>query len=212
VSDIPIPAVFTPDNEPYLGRTLLHAFDKLICVAMERNAELAPISHRVELTDHQKMAAQVIPQALSLGLSIRELIRQGYLFGAHVLKRALVERAVILLYLDMYPSEIERWNRGWHQGDAPGLAKMLEATQRKLESDPKLRGGELTAAMNSLTHGKPDSAWWNLVVVGDDSVGHAVSKILDRPDLCDDLCADVIPWLATVLGLMAKYFGSQPAT
>lgn len=206
------PAVFTPDDEPYLGRALLRALDELVCVAMERNAELAPVSHRIELTDHQKMAAQVIPQALSLGLSIRELIRQGYLFGAHVLKRALVERAVILLYLDLYPSEIERWNRGWHHGDAPSLAKMLEATQRKLESDPRLRGGDLTAAMNSLMHGKPDSAWWSLVVVSDDSVGHAVSKILNRPDLCDDLCADVIPWLATVLGLMAKYFGPEPAT
>ena len=72
------------------------------------------------------MACLVIPQALSIALSIRELIRQGYLFGAHVFLRALVERAAILLYLHLYPDEIERWNRGWHQNDAPGLAKMFD--------------------------------------------------------------------------------------
>lgn len=103
-----IPVVFTPDNEPYLGRTLLYHFDQIISSAMEQNAATAPKSHGRTLTDHQRMACQVIPQALSIALSIRELIRQGYLFGAHVLVRALVERAAILLYLNLYPEEIDR--------------------------------------------------------------------------------------------------------
>jgi hypothetical protein len=34
------------------------------------------------------------PQGISLALSIRELIRQGYLFAALVLVRPLIERAV----------------------------------------------------------------------------------------------------------------------
>lgn len=110
-----MPIVFTPDNEPYLGRNLLFHFDQIISSAMEQNAVTAPTSHGRSLTDHQRMACQVIPQALSIMLSIRELIRQGYLFGAHVLVRALVERATILLYLHLYPDEIERWNRGWHR-------------------------------------------------------------------------------------------------
>jgi hypothetical protein len=49
-----IPVVFTPDNEPYIGRFML--------------------------TDHQNMACQVIAQAISIALSISELIRRGYLF------------------------------------------------------------------------------------------------------------------------------------
>jgi hypothetical protein len=91
------PVVFTPGNEPYLGRELLFHFDQLISSAMEQNASTAPRSHGRVLSDHQNMACQVIAQALSIALSIRELIRQGYLFGAHVLLRALVERAAILL-------------------------------------------------------------------------------------------------------------------
>lgn len=156
------------------------------------------------------MACQVIPQAISITLSIRELVRQGYLFGAHVLVRALVERAAILFYLNLYPEEIDRWNRGWHQHDAPSLAKMIDAIQEKVHSDHFHGGRDLTASMNSLLHAKPDSAPWNLVSIGEKGLGHAVSKILNRPELCDSLCADVIPWVAVVGGMMAAYFPHEP--
>jgi hypothetical protein len=205
------PVVFTPDNEPYLGRKLLFHFDQLICSAMEQNAVTAPTSHGRTLTDHQQMACQVIAQALSITLSIRELIRQGYLFGAHVLLRALVERAAILLYLHSFPEKIEKWNRGWHHNDAPSLAKMFEAIQSKQPRESIVRGSDLTAAMNSLLHGKPDSAPWNMVSLGEKGDGHAVSKILNRPELCDDLCANVIPWLAVIQGMMAAYFPHEPS-
>lgn len=205
------PVVFTPDNEPYLGRELLFHFDQIICSAMEQNAVTAPTSHGRKLTDHQKMASQVIPQALSIMLSIRELTRQGYLFGAHILVRAFIERAVILLYLHLYPEEIVRWNRGWHHSDAPGLAMMFDAIQKRQQYSPAIRGGDLTASMNSLLHGKPDSAPWNMVSMNEGKLGHAVSKILKRPELCDDLCANVIPWVAVIQSMMASYFSSEPA-
>jgi len=177
---------------------------------MEQNASTAPRSHGRVLSDHQNMACQVIAQALSIALSIRELIRQGYLFGAHVLLRALVERAAILLYLHLYPNDIERWKRGWQQGDAPGLAKMFDAIQAKWQHSPVVAGRDLTATMNSLLHAKPDSAPWNMVPLGEGGFGHAVSKILNRPDLCDDLCANAIPWLVVVQGMMRAYFPSEP--
>jgi hypothetical protein len=204
-----MPVIFTPDNEPYLGRNLLFHFDQLIVSAMEQNSGTAPLSHGRSLTDPQRMACQVIAQALSVALSIRELIRQGYLFGAHVLLRALVERAAILLYLHLYPDEIIRWNRGWQYNDAPSLGKMLEAIQVKGQREPITPGRDLTAAMNSLLHGKPDSAAWNLISLDDSRVGHAVSKILNRPDLCDDLCAQAMAWLVVVQAMMAAYFPSE---
>lgn len=205
-----MPVVFTPDNEPYLGRNLLFHYDQIISSVMEQNSVTAPTTHGRPLTDHQRMACQVIPQALSITLSIRELIRQGYLFGAHVLVRALVERAAILLYLHLYPEEIDRWKRGWHQQDAPSLAKMFDAIQSKQKRETPVRGRDLTASMNSLSHAKPDSAPWNLVSMGEKGLGHAVSKILNRPELCDDLCANVIPWVVVVQGMMAAYFPMEP--
>lgn len=205
------PIVFTPDNEPYLGRKLLFHFDQLISSAMEQNAITAPKSHGRKLNAHQSMACQVGAQAISIALSIRELIRQGYLFGAHVLLRALAERATILLYLHLHPEEIDKWNRGWHQKEgAPSLAKMFEAIQHNQQRDSVVRGSDLTATMNSLLHAKPDSAPWNLVLLGEGDVGHAVSKILSRPDLCDNLCAGAIPWLVIVQGMMAAYFPDEP--
>jgi hypothetical protein len=202
-----MPAVFTPDDEPYLGRKLLFHFDQLISSAMESNAKIAPMTHDCELTEEQRMACLVIPQGLSIALSIRELIRQGYLFGAHVLKRALVERAHILLYLNLYPENVDLWHRGWHAKDgAPTLANMVDAIRDKLTPDMTICGSNLTAPMNSLLHAKPESAYWNLISLSETKVGFAASKILDRPDLCDELCADVIPWLAVVVGMMATYF------
>jgi hypothetical protein len=156
------------------------------------------------------MACQVIAQSLSITLSIRELIRQGYLFGALVLLRALVERGAILLYLQAYPDEIERWKRGWHHRDAPGLAKMLEAIQVKQQRGPVVAGSDLTELMNSLLHSKPDSAYWNMISLEETGFGHAVSKILNRPEMCDALCANVIPWLVIVQAMMVAYFPAEP--
>lgn len=204
-----MPVIFTPDNEPYLGRELLLYFDRLIVAAMEQNLKTAPRSHGHPLSDQQLMAAQVIPQTLSIALSIRELIRQGYLFGAHVLLRPMVERATMLLYLSLHPNEIERWKRGWLANDAPSLAKMLDAIQAKGKRNPATPGWELTSATNSLLHGKPDSAKRNLIPLGGNSVGHATSKILNRPGLCDELCGQLVPWLVVVQAVMTAYFPSD---
>jgi hypothetical protein len=206
-----LPIIFTPDNEPYLGRMLLFHFDQTISSVMEQSATTAPTTHARELSDHQKMASQVISQALSVALSIRELVRQGYLFGAHVLLRALVERATILLYINSYPNEIDKWNRGWQFQEAPSLAKMFDAIQAKKKGEPIARGSDLTATMNSLLHAKPDSAPWNMVNIGNGIYGFAPSKILNRPELCDDLCANAIPWLVVVQAMMAAYFPDEKA-
>ncbi len=176
---------------------------------MEQNAVIAPTSHNRVLTDNQEMACQVIAQAVSIALSIRELIRQGYLFGGHVLLRALAERAAILLYLHLYPEEIDKWKRGWEHSEAPSLAKMLEKIQAKQQPGATIRGSDLTATMNSLLHSKPDSAPWNMIQLKGIGFGHAVSKILDRPELCDELCANAIPWLVVVQGMMAAYFADE---
>ncbi len=206
------PAVFTPNNEPYVGRHSLFVFDTLITSVLDLNSRVAPRSHNRRLSDLQKMASQVIPQALSIGLSIRELIRQGYLFGGHVLVRPLAERATILLYLHYYPEKIEVWNRGWRHREAPNLAKMFEVLQAKSHPDELISGGKLTARFNSLLHAKPDSAPWNLIYSEEGGLAHSPSKILHRPSLCDDLCANTIPWLAIVPAMMNFYFPDDTAT
>jgi hypothetical protein len=87
---------------------------------------------------------------------------------------------------------------------------MFDAIQAKLQHGPTIPGRDLTAQMNSLLHAKPDSAPWNMVLLGEMRHGHAVSKILDRPELCVDLCVNAIPWLAAVVGMMTAYFPNEP--
>lgn len=52
------------------------------------------------LSPGQQMARQQATQAINIALSVREQIRQGYLFGAVVLLRPLAERATGLTPLD----------------------------------------------------------------------------------------------------------------
>ena len=115
-----------------------------------------------------------------------------------------------MLYLNLYPQEIDKWNRGWEHSEAPGLAKMFERIRAKQKLDSPIRGSDMTASMNSLLHARPDSAPWNMVSLGGGGLGHAVSKILDRPELCEDLCANAIPWLVVVQCMMAAYFADDP--
>jgi hypothetical protein len=128
----PIVPVFTPDDEPYLGRELLFAFDNLICACMELNSKCAAASHTGELSKLQHAFCILVPQTISLSLSIRELIRQGYLFGAKVLVRPLTERAVTILYLWHNPAAIQIWDNGWEHNKRPTLQAMMEYLNQHL--------------------------------------------------------------------------------
>ena len=50
-----------------------------------------------------------------------------------------------------------------------------------------------------------------MLPLGKNGVGHAVSTILNHPELCDDLCANVIRWLVVIQGMMAAYFPDEPS-
>ncbi len=196
-------SVFTPDNEPYLGRETVYAFDNLIVACMEANTRVAPITHEINKTDLQEAACQLIPQSISIALSIRELVRQGYLFGAFILIRPLVERATILLYLKRNPHDINIWNRGWQHNEAPSLARMLnEIASEKFTGI----GPDFTKPFNSILHGKPDSAIWSLTPISGEKMGHSASKSLNNSALCDDVCIQSAAWLTVVVAMMSAYF------
>lgn len=105
-----------------------------------------------------------------------------------------------LLYIHTHLGEIEKWGNGWKHNQAPSLVKMINVIQEKWGRENPRPGPKLTAHMDSLVHGKTDSAVWNIDFVEGYPAGHAASKNLGRPDLYDDLCASVIPILATGTG------------
>lgn len=196
-------AVYTPGNEPYLGRETVLAFDNLIIACMNANEHIAPYTCKIKKSDLQWAACQIIPQGISIALSIRELVRQGYLFGALVLTRSLMERATIVMYLYHNPEKVQVWNRGWKYNERPKLAEMLNSIGK--DKFPGI-GGLVTPFYNSLTHGDPDSAIWNLVQVEDGDVGYSVSKIIDNPSMCDKICLEGSVWLSVLTSMAITIF------
>jgi len=208
--------IFTPDDEPYLGRELLFQFDNLICACLELNSKCAAASHAPTLSHFQRALCILVPQTISLALSIRELIRQGYLFGAKVLIRPFMERAVTMLYLFHNPDALRVWNAGWnHKGPAdsrrPTLQNMVEYLNDKLLGGRFASMKGFTQDFNSATHGDPLSAKWN-VVLSEGIPVFPVSKNLSSPQLADEICAEAVPWLAATMGMMSAAFGQEEGT
>jgi hypothetical protein len=194
-------------GDPYVGSPSLHRLDETIVAALAANRAIAEATHVVELTDLQRAACQLIPSGLSLALSIRELLREAYLYDALVLERPLAERAVTCMYLFENQSALELWKRGWSHRERPTFAKMLDALD-DIDA-PQFFGRDVAKPMNSLVHGDPDSSIWNLVVRPDGSMGHAVARILNRPDLCDLAASNTDRWLAMFIGMMCACFPEQ---
>lgn len=199
--------IFTPDDEPYLGRELLFHFDQVIVAAMEQNSRIVPLTRQGPLSDLQKAAIQLIPQGISLALSIRELIRQGYLFGAVVMLRPLMERAAIISYLQKNPSAIALWNDGWKYRERPSLASMIDTV-----SDSKVdlqEAKQLCETLNHLVHSDPSGSDYNLAQLGEVGSGYAPSKMLSNPELSDFICSLAVCWLVVLLGMMCACFPSD---
>jgi hypothetical protein len=197
------PMIFTPDNEPYLGRHPLYVFDTLIVSALELNGRVAGYTHAHNLTPLQRAAAQIVPQGLNLALSIREMIRQGYLFSAAVLLRSLIERAAIISYLWRKPEAVQTWEDGWRHKERPSLAKMLEAMHPTGDAEGSKKVCE---TFNHLVHGDPMGADFNLVQLSEDAFGYSVGRVTNNPWLCDFVCDQSISWLSVLCSMMAACF------
>jgi hypothetical protein len=185
--DKEIPVIFTPDNEPYLGRQALLTFDQEIPFSLWVSSHIAAYTrtHPEQLKDLQLAACQIIPQGINLALSIRELIRQAYLFAALVLVRPLIERAAIISYIFDHPDAIEKWKGGWRFRERPSLNTMLRSmAPQGVDVDV---AKEICEHYGHIVHGDPVSAEWNRIPLSDGSLGYSVGKVLNQPALCDEL-------------------------
>ncbi len=195
--------IFTPDNEPYLGRESVFHFDQVILSCLEANAEIATYTHQNKLSELQKAACQIIPQGINLALSIRELVRQGYLFAAAVLMRPLIERAAIISYLHEKPEAVGLWRDGWKYNERPRLATMLETMNKEVNIR---QAQDICNTFNSLTHGDPVSSAFNLVSLQSGGLGYSVGKVLNEPEFCDFICCQSYCYLIVIMGRMAGCF------
>lgn len=203
--DLQPPAVFTPGNEPYLGMPAILWFDRIIVWALAGNRLVAAYTHEhsATLSALQRAGCQIIPQGINIALSIRELLRQAYLFPALVLMRPLVERAAVISYLCLHPEAVALWEKGWEHKKRPSLPKMLEAMSGNKDVEA---AKNVCAVHNHIVHGDPVGALSNLVQLGDGRAAYASGKVLGNPDLANNIAMEAQCYLVVVASRMGHVF------
>jgi hypothetical protein len=199
--------IFTPNNEPYLGLEELIAFDRVIVAAVEELHRAKPLTSNLCLSTPQKAATLLIPSGYSLCLSVRELIRQGYLHGALTLLRPILERAITVKYLRLNTKSHPIWENGWKYNQRPKLHEMInelfsdepdEVLSQLLVDNNWTINKVVTSKGNEMVHGGIEGLLTNVNVTGE-GVFSQPSKVVDRPDLAKEAALDCSAWLIILM-------------
>jgi len=198
--------VFTPDDEPYLGRKSVYQLDTLLTVFIEEQVRIAMWTRTAsELSPLQRAASELVPSASSIVLSIRELVRQAYLLSALILTRPLMERAATLSYLIENPSKVRLWEQGWPHKSRPSLkermASLGDVNGAHNQGDQRLheRIADAIDRYNSVVHGDPAGALHGAVLLADGTAGYTIGKDLKSPARADEVCFETVCWLIVLM-------------
>ncbi|MEI8304740.1 MAG: hypothetical protein WCG13_15735 [Burkholderiales bacterium] len=181
--------IFTPDNEPYLGRPLLVLFDRTITKSMAVHRQLGVRTFATDLSAIQIAAVEIVPQGISIALSMRELVRQAYLFSAGILMRPLIERTGMIYHLHGNAAAIEAWNNGWPRKSQPTFDNLLDLVMGPGSDEERAAA---RTVLHKMVHSDPRSASFNATVRSDGLRTSASGKELNEP-----MKADTISALAT---------------
>lgn len=206
-------AVFTPDNEPYLGRLSLCNFDHMLVAFIEQQSRIAAWTHGTKLSPVQKAASEIVPSASSIALSIRELVRQGYLLSALILTRPLMERVATVSYLIDNPSTVPLWEQGSSHKTRPPLKKRMNAmrhpgvgTHPGGEGPSKAEIAQVVDRYHSLVHGDPAGALHGAILLGCGEPGYTIGKDTRSPNRADEICLETTCWLSVLLSRCSQLF------
>jgi len=202
------PPIYLPHNEPYLGSKSLLAFDLSIPRALQVHAAIGPMTFSGQLSPLQRCATEIIPQDVSIALSIRELIRQAYLFSAAILMRPLVERTGLMQYLVTYPQAVEAWHAGWPRKTQPAFDALFALVMPDASVEHR---EQITSLMHKLVHTDPKSALFNMFKRLDGSLAFASGKILSRPDSAEVIADLAHICLRRLTATSALVFGYEPS-
>lgn len=196
--------IFTPDNEPYLGRELLKLFDTTIIKSMAVHRQLSARTYATDLSPIQIAATEIIPQGVSIALSMRELIRQGYLFSAGILMRPLIERTGMIYYLHKNPAAVTSWHDGWPRKSQPSFGKLVELIMPSDSDEERKTTLEL---LHKLVHSDPKSAVFNSTR-SDGLRASAAGKELNEPIKADAISAFATRCLDRLTNISIKILGA----
>ena len=197
--------IFTPDNEPYLGRELLKLFDTTIIKSMAVHKQLSARTYATDLSPLQIVAIEIIPQGVSIALSMRELIRQGYLFSAGILMRPLIERTGMIYYLHENSVAVSSWHDGWPRKSQPSFEQLLELI---MPSDSDEERKSTIELLHKLVHSDPKSTVYNSTTRSDGLRASAAGKELNEPIKADAISAFTTRCLEKLTNIPIKILGA----
>jgi len=175
-----VEAVYLPHNEPYLGDAELLAFDQMIPLAMAVNTSIAARTFEGNLDELQIAATEIIPQGVSISLSIRELIRQAYLYSAAILVRPLIDRAGTICWLRDHPNALMFWRNGWPRKDQPSFEMLMAHLHPTAEQDFKK---DFVRMLHKHVHSDPEGSSYNMFERNDGTLIFPSGKIVDQPEV-----------------------------
>ena len=201
----------SPIQDPYLGRDALHGFDLMIVAAMDLNTKVAKSTHGRDLSRLQRAACQIIPNGFSIALSVRELVRTGYLFSAEILLRPLIERVAVLSYLmSAGDPALDLWERGWPHKSRPPLKTMLDTVKEydDFEGPEDIR--TLTKTMieqfNTVVHADPQGLNTNIGTPVAGNLGYLSGANLSDPLRCDRICHTIVIYMSLLMKRAIEIF------
>lgn len=191
-----------------MGEPMLHQLDNMIICFSKRNLIVARYTrkNKVVLSEMEKAGCSLIPSAFSLILSIRELLRQGYLYGAAVLLRPVVERVSILSYLCDKPESLAIWKNGWQYRERPTFTQLIDNLIQNAPQDGK---GALIKMLHSLVHGGEDSLLFGAMKDNLAVFGFSSGKVTNNPSKCNDIALFACMMLIVLLARTTQVFPSS---
>jgi hypothetical protein len=205
----------SPIQDPYLGRESLFLFDNLIIGAMEVNQRVAAWTYGKKLTRIQRAACQILPNGFSIVLSIRELVRTGYLFSAEILLRPLIERVAVISYLKRVGNDaLDLWEQGWPHKTRPPLSKMLDSIKEYAEFDEQSKSvvklqeivRQMTKRFNSVIHADPDGLDTNIGLTTSGAIGYLSGASVHESQRCDQICTEAVTYISLLMKRAVEIF------
>ena len=186
------PVIFSPDDEPYLGRAAVLLFDQVFLALVAEQYRIGPWTRAHDMTPLQRAASEIVPGACSLAFSIRELVRQGYLLAARILLRPFIERVSTLTYLIEHDETVADWHSGWPHRSRPNLHTRLRTVAgpgNVMAADVAEAFKGLMNDFNGMVHGDPASAHQSAILLPSGEPGYTVTKDLGSPSRVDEICS-----------------------
>jgi hypothetical protein len=202
-----IEAVYLPHNEPYLGQPHLVAFDKAIPPALRLNLEVSQRTFVKPLAPLQIAATEIIPQGISIALSIRELIRQAYLYSAAILIRPLIERAGTIYYLRAHPEAVIAWRNGWPRRSQPSFEELLSGMHPAAPGEIQ---ESFRTMLHKLVHSDPAGSVFNMFERQDGAPVFSCGKMLNQVAVCNLISIAGRHYLERLVALAADIFPPAP--